>query len=360
LRSLGKKTGVFDAHETYFFPNTPDGNGWVWDTVQGSFPTYNSSRGTPWLDQATGRWVAAGDPLYSHPGFVMDQLAGDKMARVMSRFLGVYDPNDQLAGIDFAKGPDVQLTAYGLLDMDPAQLQGTSQAKTEAQLRGYADVLVNSFIRDTVLAGEFAEELHDWGNIGDPVMSGGVQPSLFSLTNFVDFVWVANGFRLDEGNLAFTHLSTRQGGVSGLSYLGEPLDVSIDGDTITVTSQALGGEVVLDAAEGETVRIQDVPAPATVDVSAKVSSRCVAGKVTLSVLATNNEDEVPVAVLIGAGAYGSKSFPGVGPHANGLLTANTGLATIQAGSVAVQGQAVGNPATAVNFQVGYAARDCTG
>jgi uncharacterized protein YjdB len=250
---IGELTKVY---EDSFFPDTPDGRGKVWATVQSSFPAYNTSRGTPWQDE-NGRWVAAGDPLYSHPGFVLKQLDGAKMARVMSRFLEIYDPNDQLAGIDFAKGPDIQLTTYGLLDMDPAQLKNTSQPKTEAQLRGYADVLVNSFIRDTVKSPEFAEELHDSGDIGDPVRAGGVMPSLFSLANYIDFVWLANGFRLDEGNRAFTHLPGRQGGVDGLTYLGEPMSVDIDGDTVAVTSAPLGNPR-LHAAEGETVRVADV------------------------------------------------------------------------------------------------------
>jgi hypothetical protein len=251
--TIGELTKLY---EDSFFPDTPDGRGKVWATVQSSFPAYNTSRGTPWQDE-TGRWVAAGDPLYSHPGFVLKQLDGAKMARVMSRFLEIYDPDDQLAGIDFAKGPDVQLTTYGLLDMDPAQLENTGQPKTEAQLRDYADVLVNSFIRDTVKSPEFAEELHDSGDIGDPVRAGGVMPSLFSLANYIDFVWLANGFRLDEGNRAFTHLPGRQGGIDGLTYLGEPMSVDIDGDTIAVTSAPLGNPR-LRAAEGETVRVADV------------------------------------------------------------------------------------------------------
>lgn len=253
-------------YEQSFFPNTADANGKVWDTVQSSFPSYNTSRGTPWQDE-NGRWVAAGDPLFSHPGFVLGGLAGDKMARVMSRFLSMYDPGKQLAGLNLTKGPDVQLTTYGLLDMDPGQLAGTGQAKTEAQLRQYADVVVNSTLRDTVKASEFAEALEANGNIGDPVKANGVIPSLFSLSNFIDFVWIANGFRLDEGNRAFVHLSNRQGGIEGLSYLGKPMSVGIDGDTISVSGDSIGTHT-LTAAEGQTVRLATAD---TTELSASVA-----------------------------------------------------------------------------------------
>ncbi|MDR2253956.1 MAG: discoidin domain-containing protein [Bifidobacteriaceae bacterium] len=251
-------------YETYFFPDTPDASGAVHHAIQSSFPTQNNSRGTSWYDEGTGRWVGAGDPLYNHPAFVLDQLAGEKMARVMAKFLSKYNPNDQLAGLGLVKGPDVQLAAYGLLDMDPTQLADTSQAKTEAELRNYADVVINSIIRDTNKAGEFAEVLEDRGAIGDAVTASGVMPSLFSLANYVDFVWMANGFRLESGGETYVHLAGRQGGVTGLSYMGGGLDVEIDGNSITVSGDEVA-TTVLAAPVGATANLFAEQTPVAVE-----------------------------------------------------------------------------------------------
>jgi hypothetical protein len=325
-----------DMYETYFFPNTLDGSGKFWATIQSSFPTYNTSRGEPWLDLATNRWVGAGLDLYSHTGFVMDNVANDKMDRVMTRFLEVYKPNRQLAGLKIAKGPDNQLIVYGLLDLDPGRLAGTEHATTEAQLREYADVLVNSIIRDTVKSEDFSEVLEEGGGIGDPVLATGVRPSLFSLVNFVDFVWIANGYRMDEGNLAFTHLPGRQGGVTGLTYLGEPMDVDIDGDTITVTSEALGGEVVLDAVAGQTVRITS-GAPAGPELQVSATARCVAGKAQLSVAVKNLEEGSEVDVAVASTALGSKQFTGVQPGKSVSVVFATRATALAGGEVTVSG-----------------------
>lgn len=229
------------SYADWFFPTGADADGKVWDTVQKVYldasrdevPFGDDTEGSPFRNE-DGQWVRPGFSFYTSTAFVMDQLDEHSMVKVMDRFLSDYDETEQLAGLgNFAvKAPDIQLIAYGLLDMEP--VSGSS----EPELRDRASVLVNAIIRDMVRSGWFAEVYYAGGEPGDSVGARGVRPSLFGISNYIDFVMMANGVRTDAGDPTFVRLDGATGGVSGLTYLGESLDVDIDGSSIRFAGDA--------------------------------------------------------------------------------------------------------------------------
>ena len=228
-------------YQQWFFPTTADGNGKVWPTVQKvyldasrtSSPSGEATEGA-WYRNENGQIVEPGYSFYTSPAFVMDQLAPQYQAKIMQRFTDNYDENKQLAGLGaFAvKAPDIQLLTYGLLDKGGVDDQANIDKAT---------VVINSITRDTVISGWFAEVYQQTGSgtIGDPIISRGVRPSLFGLSNYLDNVLMANGVRTDEGVPTFLRLQGSTGGVSGLTYQGRSLDVDVDGTTIRLAGDAV-------------------------------------------------------------------------------------------------------------------------
>ncbi|MGI6878900.1 LPXTG cell wall anchor domain-containing protein [Microbacterium sp. gxy059] len=248
---------ISESYSEWFFPKGADDDGKVWDTVQKVYldetrdepPFGDDTEGEPFRNE-NGQWVRAGFSFYTSTAFVMDELADESMVKTMDRFVGDYDETAQLAGLgDFAvKAPDIQLITYGLLDMDPIE------GSPEPELRDRATVLVNTFLRDMVRSGWFAEVYYADGEPGDPVGARGVRPSLFGISNYIDFVLMSNGVRTDEGDPTFVRLAGATGGVSGLTYRGEALDVDIDGGTLRFSGAAAEGVCdAIDVAEGQTV-----------------------------------------------------------------------------------------------------------
>ncbi|MGO2598958.1 LPXTG cell wall anchor domain-containing protein [Microbacterium gubbeenense] len=252
---------ISDSYSKWFYPTGADQDGKVWDTVQKVYldasreevPFADDTEGEPFRNE-DGQWVRPGFSFYTSTAFVMDQLADESKVQTMDRFLDDYDENAQLAGLgDFAvKAPDIQLITYGLLDMDP--IDGSA----EPVLRDRATVLVNTFMRDVVRSGWFAEVYYAAGEPGDPVGARGVRPSLFGVSNYIDFMLMANGVRTDEGDPTFVRLAGATGGVSGLTYGGEALDVDIDEGTIRFSGPAAAGACdAIDIDEGQTVTWAD-------------------------------------------------------------------------------------------------------
>lgn len=307
-------------YSEWFFPTAADQDGKVWDTVQKVYldasrtavPFGDDTEGQPFRNES-GQWVRPGWSFYTSTAFVMDELAEESMVKTMDRFLDDYDENAQLAGLgDFAvKAPDLQLIAYGLLDMDP--IEGSS----EAELRDRAAVLVNAITRDMVRSGWFAEVYYAKGDPGDDVGARGVRPSLFGISNYIDFVLMANGVRTDEGDPTFVRLAGATGGVSGLTYQGERLDVDLAGDQVRFSGLAAQDACdVIDVAEGQTVTwAEDCGASVpVVELDVQAQSRCLAGKAFVAVRATNVGDEVVDVTL--ATPFGQREVVGVAPGAS--------------------------------------------
>ncbi|WP_169514010.1 DUF1349 domain-containing protein [Agromyces subbeticus] len=98
------------------------------------------------------------------------------------------------------------------------------------------------------------------------------------------------------------------------------------------------------------------PAP-VLDVPVVAGTRCIAGKVLVTVKATNNE-AVPMAVTI-TSAYGTKSFAEVAPGKNATHVFTTRQVNVPAGTVTVEATATidGTPVTQ-SIEAAYDAATC--
>ena len=85
-------------------------------------------------------------------------------------------------GYESYKYPDVNLTAYGLIDSGQ-----TSQAVS----------FITGILQDTIRAGTFSEVTNK-----TPAAEG-VQESLFSPLNIIEFTWLLNGCRCDSGDTVY-------------------------------------------------------------------------------------------------------------------------------------------------------------
>ncbi len=238
-------TSLTRDYEEWFFPTTSDGNGYVWPTVQKVFldtsrtsiPDHPETEGQPYRDHK-GRWVRQGLSYYTTTALVAEELGGEFKQKIIDRHVRDYDEHRQLAGLGRVrvKAPDVQLITYGLLDMTPFGNY------TRSDLVDQATVLVNSYNRDMVIAKWFAEVYHETGNgaIGGHVKASGVRPSLFGISNYIDFMLIANGYRLDEGSPTFVRLEGASGGVSGLTHKNQKFSFDIDGTDIQLSGDAVG------------------------------------------------------------------------------------------------------------------------
>ncbi|SDR84651.1 hypothetical protein SAMN04489717_0775 [Actinopolymorpha singaporensis] len=179
-----------------------------------------------------------GNTLWVCTGLHLPQLTARQRSLLTERFMASFSPVATLAGFGFpdVKAPDVTYTTYGLL---------------ENGMAAEADVFVQANIRDIVRAGSFAEVYDDppSGPVGT-----GVRPSMFGAVNLVDFVWLRNGCRADDGTPVFVRMSGDvDGGLSGLTYHGRTFDVEVDGAAgmIRLSGAAIAG----------TPRCRQLPAP---------------------------------------------------------------------------------------------------
>lgn len=264
-----------ENYQEWFFPATAGADGKTWSTVQkvyldetraqspsadqGEAPTYRNEH---------GQWVDPGWSFYTSTALVIDDLQPQYRTKIRERFTDDYDEDSQLAGLgEFAiKAPDAQLLVYGLLD------SGDASEIDEAE------VIIQSLNRDMTLSGLFAEVYYATGEIGEPVGARGVRPSLFGISNLIDNVLLANGVRTSEGTPSFVRLAKSTGGVTGLSWFGERLDVDIDGESIHLSGDAVADPTIcreLDAPVGKKLAIStcdDLPS----NVSLTLSSSSVA------------------------------------------------------------------------------------
>jgi hypothetical protein len=168
-----------------------------------------------------------GNTLWVCTGLHLPQLTDTQQRLLRERFLDTYRPDATLAGWGFpdVKAPDVTYVAYGLL---------------ERGLVEQADVFIQANIRDIVRAGTFAEVYDDppEGPVGT-----GVRPSLFGAVNLVDFVWLRNGYRADDGEPLFVRLPGADGGLSRLTLRRRRLDLDVDdaAGEILLTGTAVRG-----------------------------------------------------------------------------------------------------------------------
>ncbi len=353
-------TDISAKYSEWFFPTAADQDGKVWDTVQKVYldasrttvPFGDDTEGQPYRNE-NGQWVRPGWSFYTSTAFVMDELTEESMFKTMDRFLDDYDESAQLAGLgDFAvKAPDLQLIAYGLLDMDP--IAGSS----EAQLRDRAAVLVNAITRDMVRSGWFAEVYYAKGEPGDAVGARGVRPSLFGISNYIDFVLMANGVRTDEGDPTFVRLAGATGGVSGLTYRGERLDVDLEGNQVLFSGPAVQNACeAIDVVEGQTVTWAEDCGTTTpaVALDVQAQTRCLAGKAYVAVRATNTGDDPADVRLVTS--FGQREFEDVVPGGSAYQSFAARAISTPQGTVTAVG--TGTDGQSRSWDVTYDATTC--
>lgn len=130
----------------------------------------------------------------------------------------------------------------------------------------------------------------------------------------------------------------------------------------TATAGVVGTQNQIDAPERalsyHLARLGTLKAPApSLDVELTAGTRCVAGKLVITVHATNAE-EVPIAVAFET-PYGSKSFASVAPGKNAVHAFTTRLASLPAGTASAEFSAtIDGESVSMEREAGYPARAC--
>lgn len=189
---------MWESKQTALLPKYQD---WFWETPTSEpMQYYNVKTGE--RNPGNTVWVTTG----LHVGLLQEGPYTDGLTQ---RFLSDYDPEGTFNGFAFPKYPDTSYTLYGLLERGMLQ---------------EAEVFVNTALRDVTRANMFAEQ---YQNSGFPAPSG-VRPSLFGNCMMIDFVWVKNGYRMDQGWPNFVRMTNDTGGVNSLGIRHKRLNVQLE------------------------------------------------------------------------------------------------------------------------------------
>jgi hypothetical protein len=157
-----------DNCQKWFFDN-PTGISQYFSTTWGS-----SNRSQP-VETARDGGILSG---YLSQALAVNQLSPLIQSRLMDYFTARFKPDQFGLGMRDFKYPDVNLTAYGLLDHHATAL---------------ARQYIEGVLAESVQVGTFAE------TIDKTPRSVGVQESLFSAMNIIEFTWLLNNCRMDKG-----------------------------------------------------------------------------------------------------------------------------------------------------------------
>ncbi|MGA9760448.1 MAG: hypothetical protein WBQ51_18920 [Candidatus Sulfotelmatobacter sp.] len=125
---------------------------------------------------------------YITQALAIRQFSPDIEARLVSYFNQGFRPGKSGLGFEDYKYPDVNLTAYGLIDT-----KRTDQAVS----------FISGVLRESIQIGTFVEA------INKTPAADGVQESLFSPLNIIEFTWLLNGCRYDNGNPVYLDLTDK-------------------------------------------------------------------------------------------------------------------------------------------------------
>ena len=123
---------------------------------------------------------------YITQALAIRQFSPDIEARLVSYFNQGFRPGKSGSGFENYKYPDVNFTAYGLID-----------AKQNSQ----AVLFIAGVLRESIQVGTFAEA------INETPAADGVQESLFSPLNIIEFTWLLNECRYDNGSPVYVDLA---------------------------------------------------------------------------------------------------------------------------------------------------------
>jgi len=175
-----------------------------------------------------------------------------------------------------------------------------------------------------------------------------------------------NSFTLDEnGNPVIVYharpaqsewIPGANGGLDDPSRHARVKTVHFAADGSAVLNQTREEELI-PANRTVSLQVTVTAAAASLDVTALVTTRCVAGKVVQTVTATN-EEAFPVTVSV-TSTYGAKSFGSLAAGKSSSAAFTTRLTAIPGGEVALRSTAtVSGQQVVVDHDVAYAARNC--
>jgi beta-glucosidase-like glycosyl hydrolase len=237
----------------------------------------------------------------------------------------------------------------------------SSKANTAAGLR--ADELVNGYY--TVMSREAGA----WAALSDVAFDGTEERITLTVasTNPTSEVEL----RLDApdgellGSVEFASTGSAPYTIAGLTAAGDLSGNEIAYTDVDVTLEdpvEAGAHDVYVVFADAGVRVRDLwLAPPVLDLSVSVASRCVAGKITLTLQTTNN-DSVPAANVVVGSSYGTASAASiaVGKKVSSAFTIRS--TSLPAGTVTVTGTGVvaeGQTAPVADLQIAYPARTCS-
>ncbi len=170
----GKQAKMAGKSKTWFF--------WDPSEIHQNFPFAND-KGNSEADQ--GKLIKEITQAIA----VIQQFSPDIRERLINYFNQGFRPNQNGLGFegDF-RYPNMDLTAYGLID-----IKRTDQAVS----------LITGVLREGIRAGTFAEA----DNPDTTPIAQGVEESLFSPLNIIEFTWLLNGCRYDNGNPVYVDLT---------------------------------------------------------------------------------------------------------------------------------------------------------
>lgn len=199
------------------------------------FPSGKDPLYKHWIANDQG-WPVQADqtePIqYVLTGLHTPGLGESYVNRLKALFTSNFSADKALAGLTGPgnkdiKAPDIQFVTYGLLDQGLA-----TEAEQTIQIMN----------RDIIRAGVFAEV---YGVNGDgSVWGGSVAPSIFGNIHLIDNVWMANGYRMDQGDPAIVRLPSATGGITGLQNRGRSVDLDLAGNTAQLSGPAVDAGTV--------------------------------------------------------------------------------------------------------------------
>ncbi|MDM4762107.1 Ig-like domain repeat protein [Galbitalea sp. SE-J8] len=219
-----------DQYAAWFFPQgIATQFYWVHLGLDGGLP---QSKGTP-------------DAVLA--GLHVPGLTASQKTALLDLFTSVYDPDAQFAGIATEdaglKAPDGQYLVDGLLE------NGQADA---------AQVAVEAVLRDITRAHAFSENYN--ASSDGPVANGEI-PSTFGISQFIDDVWLMNGFAMDYGTPTFITLPGADGGVSNLTHLGTSYHVDVTPAGVTVSGDLAAQPGICTSYDAPAGMLQPLSAP---------------------------------------------------------------------------------------------------
>jgi hypothetical protein len=158
-----------------------------------------------------------GGTLWISPGLYVEDLKGDYLNSLLTRYMNEYKPDRGFAGYAMPKYPDISYTIYGLIRL--GQLENAL---------GLLEVTLRDIVRSNAV---FAEQY-----IGSTLQPDGVRPSLFGSSSVIDFCLLMNGYKYDRGIPSGVILKEVEGGVNNLPIKGKTLNISTNYKTSTINA----------------------------------------------------------------------------------------------------------------------------